>query len=182
MRVELRMVRPADCEAVYRLLSQMKVVRWMLFPLFTRAYAHAFVTQLQPVVLGPGRYSLDRAIVTGGDESVIGLCGLVVDRDRDEAEAWYLIDPDYWGKGLGTEAMARLIAIGFDDCGLHRIWGCCVPANIASARVMEKAGMRREGHMRRNLRIHGEWQDSYMYAILREEWSGNSREPAPDLF
>ncbi len=45
-----------------------------------------------------------------------------------------------------------------------------IPQNPASAKVLKKAGMRREGYLRKHLRVHGEWHDSFLYAILREEW------------
>ena len=172
MRVRLRLKGPADADAVFRLLSDMTVIRYMSFPLFTRADAETFVNELQPAALGPGRYSVDRAIVPQDGDAVIGLCGLVVDRERDDAEAWYLLEPAMWGRGLAAQALRQLLATGFEDYGLHRIWACAAPANAASARVMEKAGMRREGHIRQNLRIHGEWHDSLVYAMLAEEWAG----------
>jgi RimJ/RimL family protein N-acetyltransferase len=53
---------------------------------------------------------------------------------------------------------------------LHRIWATCLPENPASARVLEKAGMRKEGFLVKNLKIHGEWKSSSLYAILAEEW------------
>jgi [ribosomal protein S5]-alanine N-acetyltransferase len=170
MEIRLRMVRPTDVEGVYRLLSDMNVVRYMLFPLFSRADAEVYVGQLQPMVLGPNRYAIDRVIAPSEGDELLGLCGLVVDRDRDEAEAWYLLDPALWGQGITTAALHKLLHLGFEECGLHRIWACCVPENGGSARVLEKAGMRREGHMRKNLRIHGEWMDSFVYAMLAEEW------------
>ena len=178
MTVRLRLLRPTDEDAVYRLLSDIHVIRWMTFPLFTHADARAYVTQLQPAVVGPGRYSIDRVICAGESDAAIGLCGLVVDRNRDEAEAWYLLDPAHWGQGYAVEALRHLLAEGFDTCGLHRVWACCVPANRRSARVLEKAGMRFEGHCRRNQRIHGEWHDSLNYAMLADEWSGIKPESA----
>jgi RimJ/RimL family protein N-acetyltransferase len=119
--------------------------------------------------LSPGRYAVDRAILQ--NDEVVGLCGLAVDRERDEGEAWYLLEPRVWGQGYGTEALRALLALGFDDLGLHRIWACCVPANVGSARVMEKNGMRLEGRCRQNLPIHGNWEDSLIYAILLAEFS-----------
>jgi [ribosomal protein S5]-alanine N-acetyltransferase len=179
MRVRLRLMRPSDVDAVFRLLSDMTVIRYMSFPLFTRADAETYVNQLQPAVLGPGRYSVDRVIAPADADEMLGLCGLVVDRERDEAEAWYLLDPAVWGRGLAVQALRQLLATGFEDYSLHRIWACAVPANRASPRVMEKAGMRREGHMRQNLRIHGEWQDSLVYAMLAEEWAAGEAAPVP---
>jgi [ribosomal protein S5]-alanine N-acetyltransferase len=171
MRVQLRLIRPSDIEPVHRLLSDMDVIRYMLFEVHTREEAERYVASNGPVVLGPDRYAIDRAIVRAGSDELVGLCGLVVDHGRDEAEAWYMVLPEWWGKGIATAALQALLDVGFADYGVHRIWACVVPANAASARVLVKAGLRFEGHSLSNLRVHGEWQDSYLYAILRGEWT-----------
>lgn len=170
MDAYLRRVRPTDAEPVYRLLSDMDTIRYMLFERHTREQAMAFVCASEPQALGPDRFAIDRAITEAGRDELIGLCGLVIDQPREEAEAWYMMLPEARGRGLATSALRQLLASGFGDFGLHRIWACVAPVNAASCRVLEKAGMRREGHSLRNLRIHGEWMDSYLYAILREEW------------
>ncbi len=107
-------------------------------------------------------------------EGLVGLCGLVINPELDEGEAWYLLRPDLWGRGFITEAVCALVEIGFGELRLHRIWASCLPINPASARVLENVGFRREGHLRQNLRIHGVWQDSYLYALLDSEWSTRS--------
>ena len=53
---------------------------------------------------------------------------------------------------------------------MHRIWSWCITENIASARVLEKIGMRREGHLREKELIKGKWYDQFIYAILHHEW------------
>ena len=55
---------------------------------------------------------------------------------------------------------------------MHRICAYCDVDNIASARVMEKAGMRREGQLRQDILMHGQWRDSYLYAILEDDRRG----------
>ena len=85
------------------------------------------------------------------------------------AEIWYKLHPDYWGKGFGTEAAMALINFGFSTLNLHRIEAGCAVQNIASARVLEKAGMTREGSKRKALPIRGEWVDNYEYAILEND-------------
>ena len=170
MEVNLRLVRPGDVEPVYRLLSDMDVIRYMLFDRHTREQAGQYVSASGPLVLGPDRFAIDRAIAPAGGGEMVGLCGLVIDHVRREGEAWYMVAPEQWGRGIATAALRKLLATGFDDYNLHRIWACVVPVNAGSRRVLEKAGMRREGHSLRNLRIHGEWMDSYLYAMLREEW------------
>lgn len=69
-----------------------------------------------------------------------------------------------------TEARLAWIGFGFDSLRLHRIYGACLPENEAYARVMEKVGMRREGHQRESCWMKGRWVDFLQYAILEREW------------
>ena len=59
--------------------------------------------------------------------------------------------------------------------GLHRVIGRLEPRNVASARVLEKLGLRREAHLVENEWIKGEWQSELVYAILDREWRAYSR-------
>jgi len=173
-RLCLRGLRPGDEEAIYALLSDERVVRFMLFPEFTRERAHRFVARLQapPGVGEPPQLVL--ALTERASPAAIGLCGLVLRPQLEEAELWYLLQPALWGRGVVTEAVRALVGYGFGDLTLHRVWASCLPENPASARVLEKLGFRREGFLRQNLRIHGEWRDSYLYAVLAAEWAAAS--------
>ena len=86
------------------------------------------------------------------------------------AEVWYKIHVAHWRNGYATEALAKLIEIGFNDLKLHRIEAGCAVENTASGNVLEKAGMTKEGTKRKNLPIRGEWKDAFSYAILEEDY------------
>ncbi|MET0915345.1 MAG: GNAT family N-acetyltransferase [Jiangellaceae bacterium] len=88
-----------------------------------------------------------------------------------EAELGWTFDPAHQGRGLATEAVRALIAICFDDLGLHRVTAACFTDNVPSWRLMERIGMRREAHHRADSlhRDHG-WLDEYVYALLADEW------------
>ncbi len=94
---------------------------------------------------------------------------MVILRGAEEGEIWYLAEPESWGKGIATEAARHLLDFGFGELRLHRIWATCVPGNPASERVPEKMGMRKEGFLVRNLKIHGVWMSCFLYAMLAEE-------------
>lgn len=76
-----------------------------------------------------------------GEETLIGCCGYWYFRDPPELELLYGIVPTHWGKGLATEAARAMLRYGFEELGLPRIVGSTEIANLASVRVMEKAGM-----------------------------------------
>lgn len=73
------------------------------------------------------------------------------------------------GKGYAT--VNELLTLGFGQLNLHRIFAECDPANLGSARVMEKANMIREGHLRECRWQKGQWVDRLLYAILDRDWS-----------
>jgi len=121
------------------------------------------------------------AITWKEDGALIGDCGL---RRRPqlsfggatdlEADIGYELDPRYWGLGLATEAMRALVAHGFETMALHRVWAFCLAANEPSWRLMERLGMRREGVLKQNVRLRGHWVDTYVYAVLEDEWKSRS--------
>lgn len=85
-------------------------------------------------------------------------------------EVGYILHPDHHGRGYATEGTREMLRLGFERCGLHRIVGRLDGRNAASARVLEKLGMRREAHLVRNELVKGEWTDELVYALLEDEW------------
>lgn len=98
-------------------------------------------------------------------------------REHGQAEVGFVLHPDHQGRGYATEATTVLLGLGFDELGLHRIVGRCDARNTASARLMERLGMRREAHLRENEFIKGEWCDELVYALLAAEWQARPRPP-----
>ena len=101
----------------------------------------------------------------------IGLIALNMGKPNYKtAEIWYKIHPDHWRKGYATEALSCILHFAFNDLQLHRIEAGCAVENIASIKVLEKVGMKREGLKRKILPIRGEWKDNYFYAILEDDF------------
>ena len=171
LMITLRRLQIDDLDSVHALISNVEVVRYMLFPVCSRQESEKFLAEsINESPSAPWR-SIVRAIARGLGGELVGLCGVVNLRGNSDGEIWYLINPESWGKGIATNAVKQLLQLGFSEMGLHRIWATCLPENPASARVLEKAGMRKEGFLVKNLKIHGEWRSSFLYAILTEEWS-----------
>lgn len=85
-------------------------------------------------------------------------------------EIGWVFNPKYYNKGYASEAARAVLEYGFKELNLHRIIATCQPQNIPSYRVMEKIGMKREGHFKKCIPNGDEWWDEYYYAILEEEW------------
>lgn len=90
--------------------------------------------------------------------------------DARQAEFGVTFDRAYQGQGYALEALRRLLAYAFDELGLHRVFSRLDARNIASDRLMQRLGMRREAHFIQNQWWKGEWTDEYWYAILAEEY------------
>lgn len=96
-------------------------------------------------------------------------------REHECGEIGFVFHPDHGGCGYATETAAALLAIGFEWFGLHRIEAHLDARNTASARVLERIGMRREAHLRSNERIKGEWTDELIYGLLDRDWAARGR-------
>lgn len=106
------------------------------------------------------------------DNQLIGSIRLgPIDIDARESALGFGIDPEIWGRGYATEAAAAVISLGFSKLGLHRIFAYCDDENAASCRVLEKLGLRLEGHLRQHRFSLGTWRSSFIYAILEDEWA-----------
>lgn len=85
-------------------------------------------------------------------------------------EVGYVFDPAHAGRGYATEAAREVLRLGFDELGLHRIFGRLDSRNVASAAVLQRLRMRHEAHFVSNEYWHDEWTDEDHYALLEDEW------------
>jgi len=81
----------------------------------------------------------------------------------------YWIGAPFARKGYMTAALRALTPFCFGTLRLHRLEAACIPDNVASIRLLEKAGFKREGYARSYLCINGVWQDHLLYARLKED-------------
>ena len=102
---------------------------------------------------------------------LIGDCAARPDADDPrQCEIGFTIASEYQGHGYATEAARLLVGYLFTARGKHRIAASCDARNAASAAVLERLGMRREGHLRESTWAKGEWTDDLLYGLLHDEW------------
>lgn len=82
------------------------------------------------------------------------------------ASLGYWVGETYAGKGYVTAAVRAVVRYAFEDLELHRVEAACQPDNLASRRVLEKAGFRQEGAAKAYLKINGKWRDHLLFAII----------------
>lgn len=165
-RLLLRPFTPMDAEDLYAYLSRERVVQYEPYGPFTREEA----------VREAARRAEDanfHAVVLKETGHVIGNVWLAPG-DFGTWELGYVFHDGFWGCGYATEAASALIRWAFEN-GAHRIIAMCNPENEASWRLLERLGMRREGCLRQNIWFRRDtqgnpvWQDTYEYALLKDE-------------
>lgn len=78
----------------------------------------------------------------------------------------YFMDKQENGKGYTTEAVRLIVEYAFEKLKLHRIEAGVMPHNLASIRVLKKAGFHKEGIARKNVKINGKWEDHQVLALI----------------
>jgi RimJ/RimL family protein N-acetyltransferase len=171
-RLRLREFRADDHDDVHAYASDAKVARFMDWGPNTPEITAEFLgRQLQSQEVWP-RPDVGLAMELKATGEVMGSIRLwVVDAANRTGEVGYSLGRPHWRKGLATEAAKAMLDVGFGVLGLHRVVGTCNVKNRGSWGVMRKLGMRREGRFRRDRMVKGAWRDTYLYALLAEEWA-----------
>ncbi len=111
------------------------------------------------------------AIVSRETGRLAGSIGLFkIDHKNKNAEVGYYIRKECWNKGLATEAIRLMLGFAFRNLKLHRVYARTFKENVASARVLEKAGFKKEGVERECYYKRGRWHDLVRYGILKKEY------------
>ena len=171
-RLRLREWREDDWPAAHAYASDPEVVRYMDWGPNTEDETRAFIAGTLRSRQPSPRSHYDFAVTLAESGEVIGGCRIWVEsREHLDASIGYSLARAHWGHGYATELATGLIRFGFETLGMHRIWAIVEPENAASARVLEKAGMQREGRLRDHRFAKGLWRDSVIYAILATDWA-----------
>ncbi len=107
-------------------------------------------------------------IVRKSDDKVVGMFELRIEGFR--ADFGYVIAQEFWGLGYATEVTRSVIEWAMAQANIYRVWATCDIENLASARVLEKAGMQREGILRRYIvhpNINDEPRDCFCYSVVK---------------
>jgi RimJ/RimL family protein N-acetyltransferase len=169
-RLVLRELSLDDLPAIQLFAADPEVVKYHIWGPNTEDDTRAFLSPAIAAQKESPRLAYEFAIIDKATDTLIGGCGIRSKNPESRiGDLGYTLQRDFWGKGLATETARRLVSFGFDDLNLHRIWATCDPENIASARVLEKVGFKKEGHMREDTFCKGKWRDSLLFAVLETD-------------
>jgi RimJ/RimL family protein N-acetyltransferase len=170
-RLSLRPAELRDAAPTFAFRSRPDVAHWLTnLAQDAQAWANGFADRT------------DNTLIVEKDGAVIGDLYLHVQDPWSQAEVreqaagtmaeiGYVLDPAHVGQGYATEAVTEELRICFEEIGVRRVIAQCFADNEPSWRLMERLGMRREQHTKKDsLHRNGEWLDGMMYALLAEEW------------
>ena len=170
-RLRLRHFRDADLVPFMAYRNDPEVAKYQGWEGISEPEARAFLQEQKEVQPGvPGQW-FQIAIELKETGMLVGDCALKIEEhDERQAEIGYTLSRAYQGHGIASEAVACVLEYAFVTLGLHRVIAITDCENAASVALLERLGLRREGHFLQNVWFKGKWGDEYLYAMLQEEW------------
>ncbi|WP_339914536.1 GNAT family N-acetyltransferase [uncultured Brevundimonas sp.] len=164
-RLRLRTAQPGDLAAIHAIMSRPEAMRWWSTP------PHETPDQT--------RVWLDSMIANGPDhpDFVIEFDGQVIGKAGFWAppDIGYILHPDYWGKGLASEALKAAIDHMFADQTFDVLTADVDPGNAASIRLLDRLGFVKTGQAERTMRVGDTWVDSVYYGLQRHVWESRRK-------
>jgi len=166
-RLIARRFGPRDLDAFVAMRADPEVARYQNWQNFGDSDGRIFLAGMAGRNPGePGWFQFALEEKSGG--GFAGDCGLrIMENDQRLAQIGYTVVRSWWNLGFASEAVAALTEYAFATFALHRITASVDPRNLASCRVLEKAGYVKEAHFRQSEWFKGEWADDAIYARLR---------------
>lgn len=169
-RLRLRKFTAADLEGVFSWASDPEVSRYVYWPVHkNKSDTQWFIDfcQREYAEKGIGPWAVE--LLSSGQ--VIGECAYgVMDLANRRIELAYFFARPHWGQGIAAEALNPLLKFGFEELRMNRLEARCMPANLASERVMQKCGMTLEGVLREFVYSQGQYHSAKVYSLLSSEW------------
>jgi RimJ/RimL family protein N-acetyltransferase len=171
-RVVLRRFHPGDLTEFVAYRSSPDVARYQSWDApYPREEGERFIREIAKDHPDTAGEWFQFAVALRATGQLIGDCAAMpLADDPRQCEIGFTLAERHQGHGYATEAVRLLIGYLFTVRGKHRIIAYCDARNAPSAAVLERLGMRREGHLRESTWAKGEWTDDLLYAVLDHEW------------
>ena len=169
-RLILRKFTKKDFNDLYEYASDNKVTQYLSWDTYKNIdMAVEYIEHMQE------KYAKNEiapwAIEWKENSKLIGSIGFVhYDKKNFSAEIGYVLNRNYWNKGIMTEALKEIIRFGFERMHLIKIEAKLNALNLPSEKVMQKSGLRYERTLRKKEFLKGKLIDIKYYSILKEEY------------
>ena len=180
-RLVLRRFEDRDLEALVAYRSDPAVARYQSWSEFDHARGQALIDGMRERWPGqPGWFQF--AIALRESDALVGDLALRVDGEQPRlGEVGFTLASEQQGRGLAGEAVRALLDYAFSVLGMHRLMAVTDASNAPAAALLERVGMRREGHFLQHVWFKGAWGDEFLYAILAEEWASSQARALPSI-
>ncbi len=170
-RLVLREFVPEDWRAVYAYHNDPRYLEFYDWEHRSEQDVKAFVQRFIDQQQESPRIKFQLAIVLPNSNKLIGNVGIRKPNVKAySAELGYELDPREWNNGYATEAATAMLKFAFEQLRLHRVVARVIANNSNSVRLLEKLGMRQEGHLREDEFFKGRYWDTLVYGMLEDEW------------
>ena len=169
-RLVLREVTKEDAKSIFKYLSDKEVMKYYgLKPFKSKKDALDEISWYQS--LQNKKTGIRWGITLKDQGVVIGSCGFHnIVSQHFRTEIGFELSKDQWGKGIAAEAVEAIISYGFDQMNFQRIEALVEPPNLSSQKLVEKMDFIREGLLRSYEYTCGEFDDLYIYSLLRQDF------------
>ena len=169
-RLLLRLFKEKDATEVSKLCNNYNLYKTTLY----LPYPYALEDALSWI---KGQYDnlhhdkgYEFAITDKSTGTILGAMALTNNQKWKNGEIGYWVGEEYWGNGYASEAAKAILEFAFTEKSYHKVFARCFPSNIASARVIEKIGMKKEGVLRDHIIKEDQYLDLVYYGILKNEF------------
>lgn len=167
-RLILKKIQPEDKNEIFEIYSSIDAMKYFgKNPYTSLSEAEDMIERVlkafqnkEGIRWGITLKQFDKLIGSGGFWKLL--------KDHLRAEIGYDLNPVYWKKGIMSEALEAMIEFGFKKMNLHTIEANIDPANIASEKLLEKMGFKKEGHITESFLFNGEFTDTGVYSLINQ--------------
>ncbi len=111
------------------------------------------------------------AIAKKNEKKLIGVIGFWrIKKEHYRPEIGYLLLPEFWGKGIMSEAIQVTLKFAFEQMNAHTVEADINPENNASAKILIRNGFKKEAAFKENIFFEGSFYDSEVYSLLKSDW------------
>ncbi len=166
-RIRLRRPKLSDADALFAIGSDPEVARYADWPLDTEPGPNLERLRRRPALWDSGAEYYWIITLPSDDRAIGAVATRVV---QHAADVGYLVDRRHWGNGYATAAARAIVEWALSTPSIRRVWATCDTENVASARVLEKAGLQLESTLRQAIvrpNLSSEPRDAFLYAKVR---------------
>jgi ribosomal-protein-alanine N-acetyltransferase len=167
-RLFLRRVNNSDVKEILQLRSDPETIKYIPRPLLKNTEdALEHIANIDAKIAT--QEGINWAITLKGSQKLIGIIGHYRIRPENyRAEIGYMLLPQFRGKRIIPEAIKQVVKYGFEEMKLHSIEAIIDPANLASEKLLQNNGFKKEAHLKENKFYEGRFLDTVIYSLLNK--------------